>query len=98
MPLCFVGRARRAVNFENEIHRLLMSGQLDEGMLGKDADSQQSRVPKEIKRNNVQLISQLGKGAFGAVWKAVLDESKQGGSPHHLVAVKVRDYRRINPS
>jgi tRNA A-37 threonylcarbamoyl transferase component Bud32 len=43
-----------------------------------------------ISRDNIDLISRLGSGAFGDVWKAKLDESSSpGGRPGYLVAVKM---------
>ena len=51
-------------------------------------DDFDSRKPKEIKGMHINRIEVLGKGAFGSVWKAVLDESSQGGPPGYTVAVK----------
>jgi serine/threonine protein kinase len=44
--------------------------------------------PRELKRSNVVLLEQVGQGAFGAVWKAMLDESSTTGSPEYQVAAK----------
>jgi serine/threonine protein kinase len=46
------------------------------------------REPREIKRSHVTLVTKIGNGAFGDVWKAFLDESKAGGVPGYEVAVK----------
>jgi serine/threonine protein kinase len=35
------------------------------------------------------LLEQVGKGSFGAVWKAVLDDSANTGSPEYQVAAKL---------
>lgn len=42
-----------------------------------------------VKRNCVDLVSVIGTGSFGNVWKAVLDESIDGGAPGYIVAAKV---------
>ena len=44
-------------------------------------------VPREIKRNCIKIISNLGKGNFGTVDKGLLHEV-QLGIPEYLVAVK----------
>lgn len=44
--------------------------------------------PREIKRSHVVMLSKIGKGAFGEVWRAILDESAVGGVPGFLVAIK----------
>jgi serine/threonine protein kinase len=46
------------------------------------------RIPREIKRSHVTMLTKLGVGAFGEVWKAFLDESSSGGVPGYMVAVK----------
>ena len=58
--------------------------------LAHDGDRSNALVqkPKEIKGPHVNRIEPLGSGAFGTVWKAVLDESSAGGPPGYLVAVK----------
>ena len=45
-------------------------------------------VPREIKRDHVRIVSNLGKGNFGSVDKALLDEQRALGIPAYLVAVK----------
>lgn len=47
-----------------------------------------SQVPREVRRKDVTLGRALGKGAFGDVCKATLDESAHGGVPGYQVAVK----------
>ena len=44
------------------------------------------RVPREIRRMDVQLLERIGKGHFGEVHKGVLDEIP--GTPGYIVAVK----------
>ena len=45
------------------------------------------RIPREIRRDAVKIISTLGKGNFGEVSKGLLTETK--GAPGVLVAIKV---------
>ena len=49
--------------------------------------SQGPRKPREIKREHIKIISGLGKGQFGTVDKAILDE-KQRSAPGYLCAIK----------
>ena len=47
-----------------------------------DTEINSELVPREIKRGYVSKIDVLGAGAFGEVWKGMLDESKEkGGVP-----------------
>jgi hypothetical protein len=46
------------------------------------------RKPREIRRDHVKIIGNLGKGNFGTVDKALLDEQRAAGIPAYLVAVK----------
>ena len=75
----------RAHNFEMHLHELLASGEIE--VSATDAASN-SRIPREIKRSHVTMTSVVGAGAFGEVWKGVLDESSSGGVPGYMVAVK----------
>jgi Leucine-rich repeat (LRR) protein len=45
-------------------------------------------LPREIKRRAVRIICNLGKGNFGTVDKALLDEQRILGMPGYLVACK----------
>eukprot|EP00729_Bicosta_minor_P015602 gene15602-10486_t len=49
-----------------------------------------ANLPKirEIKREHLRQIGTVGKGQFGEVWKAYLDESPIFGPPSYLVAAK----------
>lgn len=69
-------------NFQATIDGMLADGHLD------DEQAANRFVPREIKRKGVTLLSELGKGAFGAVWKGLLNESSVGGPPEQAVAVK----------
>ena len=46
----------------------------------------ESRSPREIKRSNVDILYQIGSGAFGEVNKAILSEIP--GAPGYIVAIK----------
>jgi serine/threonine protein kinase len=73
----------RPVDFDSQLDRMVESGELLEDQLNP------TLRPREIKRQNVVLLEQVGKGAFGAVWKALLDESKSAnGVPEYMVAAK----------
>eukprot|EP00055_Hartaetosiga_balthica_P018076 m.128166 g.128166 ORF g.128166 m.128166 type:complete len:1835 (+) comp9449_c2_seq8:177-5681(+) len=53
----------------------------------KEADTKNGViVPREIKREHLKVVSNLGQGAFGVVYKAQLKESSS--IPAYLVAVK----------
>ena len=77
-------------DFRAECERLREAGYTD-----IDAE----KVPREIKRSDVSKIGVLGAGAFGEVWKGMLDESREkgvldecrekGGAPGYPVVVKV---------
>ena len=41
-------------------------------------------VPREINRKYLALHEELGNGEYGAVWKAGLDESEEGGPPEYV--------------
>jgi hypothetical protein len=72
----------RAFDFEAEIARLITAGEIDAD------DEAASRTPREVKRTHVTMTELIGEGAFGEVWKAVLDETSAGGVPGYMVAVK----------
>lgn len=75
----------KAVNFADEIEKMREEGGLS------DAVAVNRNIPREINRKNIQKIATLGKGAFGEVWKAILDESNEAGGrgvPGYIVAVK----------
>ena len=74
--------AMRVFDFEVQMADMVAKGELElEQVAG-------GRYPREIKRSNVTTTQVVGAGAFGEVWKAVLDETGQGGVPGYLCAVK----------
>ena len=70
-----------------EVHeRMIGSGELTMQQLDKARDTvalveEETHIPREIKRSSITLISKLGSGQFGSVWKGLLDETKSGGVP-----------------
>ena len=73
--------AARPHNFEAELQRLMEAGELS------SSQAVRSSMPRELKRSNIMRLEQLGKGAFGEVWKAMLEEPERG-VPAYTVAVK----------
>ena len=61
----------------------------------------QVSIPREIKRVCITLITQIGSGQFGEVWKATCDESAFGGvpgygtTPHHTPHHATHYHRRV---
>jgi hypothetical protein len=90
----------RAFDFDIRLQDMITSGAIDATLLApnsvsspsntKDVEAAgtHSRIPREIKRSHVCLLSSIGSGQFGEVWKAVLDETAAGGVPGYMVAVK----------
>ena len=72
----------QAFDFTAEVERLCAAGELE-------AEGGFDLIPREIKRKHLTMISRIGSGAFGEVWKAVLDESPAGGVPGYMVAAKM---------
>ena len=57
-----------------------------------EVDAQQALkggVPRELKRGWLTLIDTLGKGAFGEVWKGLLQDGANPNTPEYMVACKV---------
>jgi serine/threonine protein kinase len=72
----------RPIDFNDLNRKMLDEGTITHEQLVGD------RKPRELKRSSVVLLEQVGKGAFGAVWKAMLDESSITGRPEYHVAAK----------
>jgi len=51
-------------------------------------DDNALKPPREIKRRHLVMIEKVGNGAFGEVWKALLDEGARTGTPEYMVAAK----------
>eukprot|EP00039_Didymoeca_costata_P015839 m.274414 g.274414 ORF g.274414 m.274414 type:complete len:1312 (-) comp16288_c1_seq5:53-3988(-) len=73
----------KPVDFNEKYNQMIEMGEFDSLQISHE------KVPREIKRKFVQKIDVLGKGAFGEVWKAMLDESPDGGPAGYLVAMKL---------
>ena len=69
-----------AHSFDDELKELA-EGQLVGGV-------SEWKKPREVPRNIVKLIDKLGEGAFGVVFKAIVDETTTIGLPSYLAAVK----------
>lgn len=77
---CSAYRLKMAVHdFKRTIDAMLAEGQLDAEQVANQA------LPHEINRRFITLISELGSGAFGAVWKGAY---KEGLGASTEVAVK----------
>jgi surface protein len=72
----------RPIDFDQFNRTMLENGTFLNGQLSTQI------FPRELKRSNVVLLEQVGRGAFGAVWKAMLDESTTTGNPEYQVAAK----------
>jgi hypothetical protein len=46
-------------------------------------------APREIPRKCIRLLAGIGEGAFGTVYKGLIDESDARGVPEYMVAIKV---------
>jgi serine/threonine protein kinase len=75
-------RSMRPIDFDKLNQKLLKNGTVADAQLFSD------RKPRELKRSDVVLLEQVGSGAFGAVWKAMLNESRATGRPEYQVAAK----------
>ena len=87
-------RAKQPVNFADMLEVLIASGEISLEQVSKsrgtgdEGQDGAAGYPREIKRKDVTMLQQIGNGAFGEVWKGVLDESRHGGVPGYPVAVK----------
>lgn len=78
MPLCLGGPG---IHLAACLQRMR-----NEGLLRTEGDS---KTPREISRDYITLLEQLGEGHFGGVFKAILNDIEVTGMPEYLVAVKV---------
>lgn len=73
-------RRMQPFDFKAHVEQLVAAGELQ-----IEPDSSQ---PREIKRSALKTLEVVGKGAFGSVFKALLDESANHGPPEYMVAAK----------
>lgn len=73
-------KSKQPVDFTEQFEKMLQDGDIKQNQLEDDAH------PREIKRKALELVSQVGSGKFGSVWKGVLDEGD--GRPPYTVAAK----------
>ena len=75
-------KANAPVDFNTQLQSMKDRGEVDE------AQVQEDRVPRELKRNWLALTSKLGHGAFGDVWKGMFTDGANR-IPEYMVACKV---------
>jgi serine/threonine protein kinase len=51
-------------------------------------DPENRERPREMDMNTITIVSEIGRGSFGTVYKALLDDTKTFGLASFLVAVK----------
>ena len=73
-------RSRMATDFHAQLEKMKEEGLVDVDLAG-------DRVPRELKRGCLMLIDKLGEGAFGEVWKGLLQDS-DNTIPEYMVAAK----------
>jgi serine/threonine protein kinase len=73
----------RPVDFDAEFERMMANGELLADQL------HHTRKPTEIRRSAIVLLEQIGSGAFGAVWKAILNETVVAGRHHRIPEYQV---------
>ena len=82
----------KAHNFQTTLEAMAASGEIAPEQLSaskaSDATDDGSRVPREIKRSALTTLNKIGSGAFGDVFRGILDESGTGGVPGYPVAIK----------
>ena len=90
--LVFVAVAKRrayvnawaAMDFETQLQMLKDAGLIDPNSTGDEGPL----LPRELRRAWLNMISELGKGAFGEVWKCTLTDMANN-VPEYLVAAKI---------
>ena len=81
-------------DFHATLQAMADAGEIDPALLqlmegaAANGEGAFTGIPREIKRSNLTFMEKIGAGAFGDVWRAVLDESSAGGVPGYTVALK----------
>ena len=76
-------RSMMATDFLAQLEAMKDRGEVN------DAQATMCGVPRELKRSWLALIDTLGKGAFGEVWKGLLQDGGNTDIPAYMVACKV---------
>ena len=76
-------RSMMATDFLEQLEAMKERGEVDA------AQASTGGVPRELKRGWLSLIDTLGKGAFGEVWKGLLQDGGNPEVPAYMVACKV---------
>ena len=76
-------RSMMATDFREQLQAMQKRGEVNE------AQTSAGGVPRELKRTWLALIDTLGKGAFGEVWKGLLQDAGNANIPAYMVACKV---------
>jgi serine/threonine protein kinase len=86
----------QAFDFKAQLQELRASGEIPAAEAEGDSavsrrqtlSSYTAGIPREIKRRHIARSEKIGSGAFGEVYKGVLDESQMNGIPGYMVACK----------
>ena len=81
-------KANAPVDFETKLQWLT-----EQGLIHTVADPADKVLPRELRRAWLSMISELGKGEFGVVWKCTLSDAERN-EPEYIVAAKVVNVER----
>ena len=72
------------VDFMVQFEKMVEMGEITAKQIGR------SQTPRELRRSTFTCLKQIGSGAFGEVWKAILDESStDSNAVEQVVAAKM---------
>jgi hypothetical protein len=74
--------SKQPVDFMVQYNKMLASGEIHPDV------GEGPKTPREIRRKDLHLIDTIGRGQFGEVWKAMLDEHFVRNTPEYMVAAK----------
>ena len=75
-------QARRPVDWASWVAAAECNGSI------KLANGNTAKIPREVRRRDLDIIERIGGGAFGSVYKCTLDELQSRGNPSFTVAAK----------